>query len=75
MFRNECIAQPVGEYWNIWEVRTDQSPYLDELTLPCQFIPKALFLLYRVRHVFFLARQKENVGDILVGKAHLLVLK
>ena len=33
-------------------------------------LPQALLLLYRVRHIFFLTRQKENVGDILIGKAY-----
>ena len=41
---------------------------MGELTQMCQLILQSIFLLYRVRHVFFLARQKGNVGDILHGK-------
>ena len=63
------LAQPVGGFWMWSEVRDGQPPFWVSWPLCRATHPSALFLLYRVRHVFFLARQKENVGDILHGKA------
>ena len=69
-FCEECLsAQPVGGV--CMAVRGGGPLVLGELTASPVNSSLTLFLLYRVRHVFFLARQKENVGDILMGKAHL----
>ena len=59
LFKKSLSAQSVGDFWLYSAVRTGQPHALDELTHLCQLIPQALFLLYRVRHVFFLARQKD----------------
>ena len=73
-FCEECLsAQPVGGV--CMAVRGGGPLVLGELTASPVNSSLTLFLLYRVRHVFFLARQKENVGDILMGKAHLPAAK
>lgn len=56
----------------VWSaVRTNQPPVSDELTLLCQLILKRFFFC-TVSGTLFLARQKENVGDIPRGKAAFL---
>ena len=71
-----CVsAQLVDGFGVCMAVRGGGPLVLGELARKGPTHPQALFLLYRVRHVFFLARQKENVGDILMGKAHLPAAK
>lgn len=56
----------------VWSaVRTNQPPVSDELTLLCQLILKRFFFC-TVSGTLFLARQKENVGDIPRDKAAFL---
>jgi hypothetical protein len=64
-------AQPTGDFWISTAFHTDQPPVSDELTLLCQLILKRFFFC-TVSGTLFLARQKENVGDIPRGKAAFL---
>jgi hypothetical protein len=64
-------AQPTGDFWISTAFHTDQPPVSDELTLLCQLILKRFFFC-TVSGTLFLARQKENVGDIPRDKAAFL---
>ena len=62
-------AQPTGDFWISTAFHTDQPPVSDALTLLCQLILKRFFFCTVSGTFSFWQVQKENVGNILHGKA------